>query len=294
MPIDVVQIPWDSGHRGQRMGAGPLHLVERGLLDCLDSAACVITLEPQGEPPTEIGTAFELHHALSYTVADAVRAGRLPLILSGNCNSAIGTISGLQAAAPDEPVGVLWFDGHGDSNTPETFTGTFLDAMGLSTLTGRCWQALCATIPGFSPVPDASVVLVGGHGMDNGARSVLAASEIKTITPEALRTGHELPAALASMRARGVSRLYVHLDVDVIDATYAPANAFAPAGGLQPAEVFQAVDLVARDLRIAAACVASYDPAFDQNDRVLAAAHGFLSLIAAAHISSVQETRTLS
>jgi arginase len=173
-------------------------------------------------------------------------------------------------------------DGHGDSNTPETFTGTFLDAMGLSTLTGRCWQALCATIPGFSPVPNASVVLVGGHGMDEGARSVLAASGIKTITPEALRMGHELPDALTGLHARGVSRLYVHLDVDVIDAAYAPANAFAPEGGLEPKEVLEVVGHAARQIRIAAACVASYDPAFDRDDRVLAAAHDFLSLVAAA------------
>ncbi|WP_236065262.1 hypothetical protein [Reticulibacter mediterranei] len=31
------------------------------------------------------------------------------------------------------------FDGHGDCNIPETFTGDLLNAMGLSTLTGRCW-----------------------------------------------------------------------------------------------------------------------------------------------------------
>ncbi len=280
MAVDVVQIPWDSGHRARRMGAGPLRLVEHGLLDRLADAR-LIALEPRGEPPTEIGTAFELHRALSGAVARAVRAGRLPLVLSGNCNSAIGTVSGLRAACPDEDVGVLWFDGHGDSNVPETFTGTFLDAMGLSTLTGRCWGALCATIPGYRAVADEAVILVGGHGMDEGARSVLAASRITTIPPETLRTGDALPAALAALRARGVTRLYVHLDVDVIDAAYAPANGFAPEGGLRPREVLDAVALAGRDLRIAAACVASYDPAFDRTNRILAAAEDFLQAVAA-------------
>jgi arginase len=261
------------------MGAGPLYLIEHGLLESLTDAR-LIAIEPHGEPPTEIGTAFELHRALSCAVAAAVQAGRLPLVLSGNCNSAIGTVSGLSAATQDDGIGVLWFDGHGDSNTPETFTGTFLDAMGLSTLTGRCWQALCATIPGYRPVPDDAVILVGGHGMDSGARSVLAASQITTIPPEALRTRDALPAALAALQKRGVTRLYVHLDVDVIDAVYAPANAFAPKGGLRPEEVLDAVALAGHDFHIAAACVASYDPAFDRENRILAGAQGFLQTVA--------------
>jgi arginase len=53
--------------------------------------------------------------------------------------------------------------------------------MGLSTLTGRCWQALAATVPGFRPVPDEHVVLVGGHGMDDGARGVLNASRVTNV-----------------------------------------------------------------------------------------------------------------
>lgn len=42
----------------------------------------------------------------------------------------------------------------------------------------RCWQALAETIPGFQPLPDRQVLLVGAHGADEGARSVLDASDI--------------------------------------------------------------------------------------------------------------------
>jgi hypothetical protein len=70
-----------------------------------------------------------------------------------------GTVAGLCAAYPGTPVGIVWFDGHGDCNTPETFTGDFLDAMSLSTLTGRCWQDLTTTVPGFRSIPDDHAVL---------------------------------------------------------------------------------------------------------------------------------------
>lgn len=165
MAIHLIQVPYDSGHRAQRMGRGPLHVVERGAaLNRLRRVGLgdvrLLPIETGAALPTEMGTAFELHRSVSEAVATAARDGSLALVLSGNCNSAAGTVSGLQAADPCAPVGVVWFDGHGDCNTPETFTGTFLDAMGLSTLTGRCWQALCATVPSFRPVPDENVVLV--------------------------------------------------------------------------------------------------------------------------------------
>lgn len=287
MSLDVVEIPYDSGYRDRRMGAGPGHLVRHGLLDALravdpDVSAC--RLELGDGFVTEIGSAFDLHRAAAARVSRTVRSGAMPLVLSGNCNSAIGTVAGLQAALPCERIGVLWFDGHGDCNTPETFTGDFLDAMGLSTLTGRCWQALARTIPGFRPLPDRDVILVGGHGMDDGARSVLAGSDIAVISPSDIRAagaGGALGPRLAALGRAGVTRLYIHLDVDVVDAAYAPANAFAPRGGLAPEEISAVVGRVMEDFAPAAACVASYDPAFDRGDRILDIAVRFLAQAAA-------------
>lgn len=293
MLIRLIQVPYDSGHRAERMGRGPVHLVERGILDRLrriGSEVRLMPVETAAAFATEIGTAFELHRSVSEAVAAAAREGALPLVLSGNCNSAVGTVSGLQAADPAAPVGVVWFDGHGDCNTPETFTGNFLDAMGLSTLTGRCWQALCATIPGFRAVPDSQVILVGAHGADPGALGVLAASgmaHVRAVDIAAQGPAAALGPVLDAMGRRGVRRVYVHLDVDVLDAAWAPANQFAPEGGLLPDQLAACIGEVTSRFAVAAAAVASYDPAYDCEDRVLEAASGFLELVALPHGSSV-------
>lgn len=287
MAIQVLQVPYDSGHRARRMGAGPIHLVERGgVVDRLRRITPDVKLDPVevgAAFPTEIGTAFELHRAVAGKAATAAQTGKLPLVLSGNCNSAIGTVAGLQAAAPDRPVGVIWLDGHGDCSTPENFTGDFLDEMGLSTLTGRCWQALARTVPGHRAVPDEHAVLVGGHGMIDAARDVLAASRITNVLVADIVTegaGRALAPALDSLARAGVTRVYLHLDVDVLDAAFAPANEFAPRGGLLPDDVLAATEAVADRFSIAAAAVASYDPAFDREDRVLDTALRFLELVA--------------
>jgi arginase len=288
MSLQVLSVPYDSGHRGERMGRGPLHLLERGVLDVLRQVDPGIGLVPVASDaafPTEIGTAFELHQRVAEVVAQAAREGDRALVLSGNCNSSLGTVAGLQLADPDTPVGVVWFDGHGDCNTPETFTGDFLDAMGLSTLTGRCWQALAATVPGFHAVPDERVILIGAHGADPGALGILADSRMRHIPPQKILTlgvAKALDPALAALAASGVARVYVHLDLDVLDAAYAPANGFAPAGGLLPDHVAACLDAIARRFTIAAAAVASYDPDYDRADRILSAALRFLALLAAA------------
>jgi arginase len=286
MAIHVLQVPYDSGHRDRRMGHGPIHLLEHGVIECLQQIDGEIQLTPVevATPfPTEIGTAFELHRTVAHVVATTVQGKGLPLVLSGNCNSAIGTVAGLYAAHPGTPVGIIWFDGHGDCNTPETFTGDFLDAMALSTLTGRCWQALASTVPGFRSTPDEHAVLVGAHGADEGALSILSASRIAHVRTPALKTdgvANAMRSTLDVLTARGVARVYVHLDVDVLDAAYAPANQFAPVGGLLPNHMLACVEEVARRFTITAATVASYDPMYDREDRILHAALRFLTLVA--------------
>ncbi|MFL5692671.1 MAG: arginase family protein [Ktedonobacteraceae bacterium] len=201
----------------------------------------------------------------------------------------MGTVAGLCAAYPGTPVGIVWFDGHGDCNTPETFTGDFLDAMGLSTLTGRCWQALTATVPGFRSIPDEHAVLIGAHGADAGALGILSASRIGHVPTKVVSVDGAVSAlrpVLDALTAHGVARVYVHLDVDVLDATYAPANQFASAGGLLPDQVLASVEEIARRFSIVAAAVASYDPIYDREDRILHAALGFLTLVASTFQSA--------
>lgn len=277
MPIRVIHVPYDSGHRGRRMGAGPEHLIANGLRGDLEAAGLAVSvrsIEATSPFLTEIGSAFELHRELSDVVSASVREGVLPLVLSGNCNSSVGTVSGLQAAGIGGGLGVVWFDGHGDSNTPETFSGTFLDAMGLTTLTGRCWQALCATIPGYAAIPDERVFLVGGHGADDGALQNLARSGIGHLeTRDVLRDfQNALAGSLDRMAAAGVRTVYLHVDLDVLDARLARANQFATEAGLSPDLLLDCIDLVLARFPASAAAIASYDPSFDEGGRVLSAA----------------------
>ncbi len=70
------------------------------------------------------------------------------------------------------------------------------------------------------------------------------------------------------LRSR-VGAVYVHLDLDVLDPSVAPANYAAATGGLHPDELVAALRLIRERFRVVAATLASYDPEYDPDARLL-------------------------
>ena len=270
MTIHTILVPYDSGHRGERMGRGPLHFGEHGSSDRLRASGrdVVETLvDVPASFATEIGTSFAVYRALAERVCAAVAGGGFPLVLAGNCGSALGTVSGVRAATPNDTsaIGVIWLDAHADFNTPETTTSGFLDGMALAALAGRCWQGPTATIPGFRAVSDAHVVLAGARDIDDAESRELAASRVTRVLASRLE-GDGARAALEpalSELARHVSRVYLHIDLDVHDPAEAQANQYAVPGGLSARTVRDLVRVVADRFTVVAAALTAYDPAFD-------------------------------
>jgi arginase len=69
-----------------------------------------------------------------------------------------------------------------------------------------------------------------------------------------------------------VRRVHVHLDLDVLDPDAVnPANEFAPQRGLRAEEVEACIWAIRERFEVTSATVASYDPSFDGEGRVLKA-----------------------
>jgi len=229
-----------------------------------------VALHPDTVPTAEVATAFELDGLISAQVRGALAGGRFPLVLSGNCNASVGTIAGAGA----EGLGVVWFDAHADFNTPETTTTGFTDGMGLAVAVGHCWQRMAGGVPGFSPVAEENVLLAGVRDVQPAEEERLAASRVAVVGVD--RIVREGPRALATaldVLETRVGRVYVHLDLDVLDPAKAGrANGFAPEGGLDAEELLSALRVIRARFDVAACGIASYDPALDADGRVLRAA----------------------
>ncbi|GAB2756602.1 arginase family protein [Amycolatopsis magusensis] len=265
----LILSPFDSGHREQRMGAGPSALL-RGGADRLLAADQVVTVELENPGFTqEVRTATEIQRAIAGHVRRAVADGVAPVVLSGNCNASVGVVSGL--STNDDDLAVLWLDAHGDLNTPETTTSGFFDGMGLSVLTGRCWSTLARTIPGFRPVPDEHVLLIGARDLGAAEQAIVDGSGIRLLPARA----DEVAAALPKVR-----RVHLHIDLDVHDSRLVgPANEYAVPDGPDAAEVQRIVEAVSARLPIVSATFAAYDPAVDTDGEVRAAALDLIRLV---------------
>jgi arginase len=281
MNIHIIAAPFDTAYENKRMGAGPMRLIERGIEQVLGESGHTVQVE-QVAPKTpflaEIKTAFELYAGIAERVQAALSTDAFPLVLSGNCGGAIGGAAGLDS--PD--VGVIWFDCHGDFNTPDT-TGTgFLDGMGLATITGRCWRTVVKTIPGYHPIPEANVIHVGARDLDPDEKALLDESEV-TVVDDFHIKGQGIQAlvpALDALRGR-VKRVYIHVDMDVLDSSQWPANPFPAPGGLTPTQVTEAIAMIGERFEVGAAGVASYDPSYDREERTLKAAFDVIKALVA-------------
>jgi len=276
MDVQLLAVPYDSGNHRARMGAGPEALLEAGLERALrengHGVHTKVAALAGDSWHAEIQTSFELMRMLSGAVSEALEAGRLPIVLAGNCNTAVGTLAGLGT----DSTGVAWFDAHADFNTPETTASGFLDGTAVAIITGRCWTQLAATVPEFGPVPDDRVCLIGTRDIDSLEGGLLDESDVEVIEPRKLRW--DLGRVLASIRQR-VQQMYVHLDLDVLDARVAAANSFAVTGGLTIEDVEYALSEIGGRFRIPGITLSAYDPAADTDGAAAAAA---IRLICAA------------
>ncbi|MBC7791952.1 MAG: arginase family protein [Anaerolineae bacterium] len=277
MKIRVISVPYDSGHLRARMGAGPDRLLSAGLADRLQSGGHQVRVEecapPKAALHAEVSTAFALNHVISAQVREAVATRELPLVLAGNCITSVGVLAGLSS----EQMRVVWFDAHGDFNTPETTIGGFLDGMALSIATGNCWTQLASRVSGFRAVQEKNVVLVGARDLDPMEAELLAGSAINRVA--AGETGDSLDALLQDSAFSGAD-VYVHVDLDVIDPSEGRVNQFAAEGGLSVQDVESALRVIGTRCRIRAASVTAYDPSYDVDGRICDAALRLIEVIA--------------
>lgn len=294
--VRILQVPYDSAQRGVRMGRGPEHLVEHGAADALRARGRDVDVEfveaPEGFR-AEVATSFALYRRLAEHVRRTLGDGRFPLVLAGNCGSALGMLGALGPAR----TAVVWFDAHGDFNTPETSASGFLDGMALAIATGHCWaplrRSLWADGWGDAVVPEAHVAHVGGRDFDAAELDRLGHSAVAVVRAEAVRAVGARAALgpIVERLAPLVDAAYVHLDLDALDPGEAPANEFLSAGGLSASDVADAVATVAARLPLRGAALTAYDPAYDPDGRTLRAAITLIDTIVDAALGESLESR---
>lgn len=231
MNLTLIPSPFDLDQPLHRMGRAPSELLAAGLATQLSAAGHNLEVL---ERETDLGTGERLTRmgrnlaALADAVDAARRAGRLPVILGGDCTTSIGVVAGLRRSLPAE-LAITWFDAHGDFNTPETTISGYLGGMPLACCCGRGLDELRAAAGLLQPVKEENVTILGVRDLDPAEKDLLDTTAVQRFEPA--HVSRFMPPAVPT---------YLHFDIDALDLAFAPGVSYPAPGGLTPQTAIEA------------------------------------------------------
>jgi arginase len=190
-----------------------------------------ITAPVGGSWQQELAAARPNLCVLAQSLESAFRTARRPISTISRCAVALATLPVVAKHRPD--VCVVWFDAHGDLNTPATTKSGYLGGMVL-TGAANLWDSGLGGALRLS-----NVVLVGARDLDPAERALIAAG-----APRLVSAGPELANRLRA--AIGDRPVYVHLDCDVLEPGLVPTEYNVP-GGLSFDDLTAACGVLARN-----------------------------------------------
>ncbi|NUT18573.1 MAG: arginase family protein [Hamadaea sp.] len=283
--IELITAPSSLGLRpltpGHEPGAwqAPQVLLDAGLADQL-GAHHVVTLEHpdydfEAQPLTRLRNGHGLRAysmILAEVVGTALAAGRFPVVVGGDCSNLLGSLAG---ARRDGRCGLAHLDGHNDFFHPNNYdTAARLGSaagMDLALATGRGEPLLTHwPIIGTPLVTDADVVQLGDRETDVPATqthwAAVEDSAIVCFTAQQM-LAHGIATTVARtierFDERRLDRIWLHLDVDILDAAVMPAVDSPGSPGLDFAQLTELLAGLAADDRVIGADVGIYDPEMD-------------------------------
>jgi arginase len=206
--------------------AGPNTMANGGIQQVLAGMGAQVRVSEAAltaDEATEYGGWKRLGMALGHLadiVAKNEREGYFTVGLLATCPSMPGLVAGLQHSGPTrEPlkIGMLWLDAHPDFNTPETTRSGSLGGMPVAVATGRALQRLRLDAHLDPPLSDGHIVMGGVRLTDPLEQHLLDQSSIEQLSVDDLR--NMTPAVFAQLDrlSRLTDKLYVHIDMDVLD-----------------------------------------------------------------------------
>jgi arginase len=176
-------------------------------------------------------------------------ASGVPIVIGGDCGVELGAI---RHAAGRHRLAVVWFDAHGDLNTPQSSPSGAFHGMVLRTLLGDGPEDLLPD----TPLDASRVVLAGTRALDPAEQEFIDESGIRTLPPEELT-----PGALAdALRDTGADAVYLHIDLDVLDPSEFGALGYPEPFGIGVATLVALIKEAKSALPLAGAGLTEFAP----------------------------------
>ena len=226
-------------------------------------ASATVVVDVPVEAGESLGTGVRRFSTLlrikELTTAALAGVTGTPITIGGDCGAVLAAVSFAAAqgdAGGDGDLAVLWLDAHPDLNTPETSPSGAFSGMVLRAITGEGANGLAADPE--SSVPASRLVLGGIRAIDDGEQSYIDEHGVTVLTADGLG---DPAAVLAALEATGATRVFVHIDLDVLDPSVLAGLSYPMPFGVGAAELVAVVKAVVQRFPLAGASIAGFSPA---------------------------------
>ncbi|BDZ53646.1 arginase family protein [Agromyces marinus] len=255
MPAAFVVVPqWQGSVSARAMShAEGAHAISGDL-----PAAATVTVDVPVEAGDALGTGVQRYSALR-RIGDRMRdamsgLGGIPIAIGGDCGIASTAVAAVSTGGPGS-LAVLWLDAHPDLNTPDTSPSGAFTGMVLRAITGEGAAGLA--LSDAERIAPSRIVLGGVRAIDDGERDYIDAHGVATV--DADRFG-EADAVADLLAATGASRVYVHVDLDVLDPSAISGLSYPLPFGADPDQLVGLIRTVLARLPLAGASIAGFAP----------------------------------
>lgn len=227
-----------------------------------------------GEGVSQAAEIAQYSRRLADRVEAIVDAGEWPLVLGGDCSILLGTGLAMRRRAKrdDSRIGLIFIDGHSDfrhpGNAPYVGAAAGED---LALVTGR-GQPDLTDIDGHRPYFESTQVAVLGIRDSDAHRMELTATGIAHRTVPQLRSAGAVRSAEWAVEVLGeVAGFWLHVDVDVLDASVMPAVDSPDPGGIAYGELQQLIEVFSSYEECLGMELTVFDPDYDPDGEYAAA-----------------------
>ncbi len=257
--LHVIPIRYRSDKLAEDDERGVDAYAESGVYQSIGAAVSVTEPRfPEGQrTDSQSANLGLLNSEIADAVAAARRKGEPVLITGGNCTHITGVFGGLQDAhGPQIRAGLIWFDAHGDFNTPQTTLTGFLGGMPVAVCAGLAFPDWRAGSHIVAPVATDRMVMVDVRNLDPAEAELIHAVGIPVVPVSPVQAGSAFHKAVTDLADR-CDLLYLHIDADILDEWYVPDHGTREPNGPDMETVQAAIAAVMATGKVAVYAVVS-------------------------------------
>jgi arginase len=280
VPVTLLGVPLDLGAENLGVGMGADTLRYQGIVTKLRDAGLDIT--DKGNVPVKsrahvpagknlklrrVDEIVRVSEETAHITEAAIKAGRRLVVLGGDHSICLGAVAGASVGLRGN-LGLIYFDAHGDMNTDKTTPTGNIHGMQLASLMGFGAPELAHVHGKQVKIAKENLLHIGGCDFDQAELELVKRENIKTFSMLDLLTHNLAPLfPMIDELASRVDSIWISLDLDSIDAVYAPGAGMPNKKGLTYREIVAIAGYIGQKYNVVGVDVVEYNPLQDEQGK---------------------------